>query len=328
VKSYGTLEQPFPELPPAASLYSVQWGGAIKWPTAPFSYAEKTGAADPLLTDSYTGTASFWFRINGTMPALEGGVSAVVPVVYVAGPRIFDTADGRNVDDYGFYIWVYTNPGDVFGLVFQIQRQIGVMLSQFRMDTSELFTGPSSLPTGLCDDKWAHFLLSWDTDAATGTLTVNKTSRTLYSNSFSQDTSAEVDPIGYAGAYVPWTQTPRFFGARAFYSEVESGPSDVTIGPADSLTENHLISLAHVWVDTQTIVTDAAKFVTGDDRPKALGPAGEFLDGAGDVILGTAPDFYFSGGPNGFVQNRATGGEVTLVGDPPVSQSVAVKIGA
>ena len=68
--------------------------------------------------------------------------------------------------------------------------------------------------------------------------------------------------------------------------------------------------------------------MTDDDRPKGLGPAGEFLDDDGEIIPGTAPDFYFSGGPSSFVANRGTGGEMTLVGDKPVSQSVAVQIGA
>ena len=336
---YGTPANPFPELPPAASFYSVHWaGGAVKWPTMPFSYLEKSGAASPLLTDSYIGTASFWFRINGTMLPPEGGESAVFPLVYVAGPRFFDTytyegADHvtyeANVHDYGFYIWVLKDGGGGLGITARVERQIDANWYAMAIESSDGFGSSGDLSADVFDNKWGHIKLVWDFSAETGTITVNKVDISTYVSTLGFDTSiiGGGDPIDYSPSYVPWGETPRFFGARGLYSEVESGPSEATIGPNDSLSENHLISLAHVWVDTQDIITDAAKFVTAENKPQPLGPNGEFLDEAGAVIPGTKPEFYFKGPPDAFIENKGSGGAMTLIGEPPVVQGITVKIG-
>lgn len=347
VIGYGSIATPFNEA--FGRIIQVGWGGTVKWPTAPFSYLQKSGAASPLLTDSSTGTASFWFRVNGTMTPPGDGTEAVFPVVYVPGPRFFDTFvhvidtsdDGtvtENVHDYGFYIWIHRSVPGKFGCVIQIERQPGDIQSVMSMDSMETESGPSSLDDDLCDNKWAHFLVTWDSAAGTGTLTVNKISRTVYYHNFAYDMTSIFpdDPsLPFESVDVPWTQTPGFFGARGLYSDVETPPAVATIGATPSLSENHLVSLAHVWVDQTNTITDATKFVT-DNKPAALGPNGEFLiddpesEDPDKKIPDptTKPAYYFKGGPSAFVQNKGTGGTTALTGDPPISQSVPVVIGS
>jgi len=286
----------------------------------PFSYLEKSGSAMPLLSDSYTGTISFWFRVNGTLAA---DVNKIVPIVFVPAPRLFSDAF-----DFGLSVFIsrITMLDDIGALRFsvQIQRQPGSLESIFEVESEETeSSSPAYLAPDLCDNKWGHFHAWWDALSATGLVTVNKIAYGPYIHAFSIDRSDPSSPqsVDYLPAQAPWTATPRFFGAWPNFDAA-------AVVPPDDLSANHLVSLAHVWVDTRRTITDVSKFVTDDGRPKGLGPAGEFLDDDGEVILGTGPDFYFSGGPSGFIANRGTGGEVTLVGAAPVSQSVAVKIGA
>lgn len=320
MKTYGTSENPFPELPPAASLYSVSWGGTVKWPTAPFSFLEKTGVASPPLTDSYTGTLSFWFRVNGTLGA---DTDKIVPILFVPAPALFS-------DAFDIGLSVFISRIDMLDAVsalrfsVQIQRQPGDIESIFQVETEEFeSSSPTYLAPDLCDNKWAHFHVTWDALNATGLATVNKLPYGPYIRTLSIDRSdpESAQTVDYVAAEAPWSATPRFFGAWPNFDAA-------SVIPPDALSANHLISLAHVWVDTHDIITDIAKFVTDDDRPAALGPAGEFLDDTGEVVPGTGPDYYFKGGPAEFAGNRGTGGAMTLIGEDPAPQSVPVKIGA
>jgi len=133
------------------------------------------------------------------------------------------------------------------------------------------------------------------------------------------DTSRPYQPVR-----VPWSQPPRFFGAFLHYEPTEPGNADIaSIGPADPLARNHLVSLAHVWISTSEIITDAKLFVDADGRPAKFGPEHEVIFKARTI----KPDFYFSGGPKDFVKNKGGGGVTTLAGEPPITQGVQVKIG-
>jgi hypothetical protein len=197
---------------------------------------------------------------------------------------------------------------------------------QFQVSSIESSGEEPSFPATIANDKWAHFLMTWDASGETGTLSVNKISMPAYVTTIgmelvdiSSDTTRPYAPI-----MVPWTETPRFVGALVHYGDAPSGEaSDVTIGPADPLLANHMISLAHLWISTSAIITDPAKFVGSDDRPAPL-EADYAVDVAGTKIR---PDFYFAGGPGAFVLNKAGGGATTLIGDAPIAEPAPVKIG-
>ncbi len=346
VPRYGTKDKPFPELPPAGSLYSVNWGGSVRWPTAPFSYLE---AGWPLLpppdpdpdkppppnprADSYTGTASFWFRINGSLdPARQDRI----PIVYVAGPRVLETYEFEgqdhniytgNVADMGFFIELTTDP--VSGALVvnaTLHRMPGTVWYTFQVSSRNFFGEEPSFDGNIADNKWTHFLVTWDAEDVTGTIAVNTFDKPAYFTSLgtevvdvSHDTSRPYAPIE-----VPWSETPRFFGALLTYTPTQPGSADIaSIGPAEPLQSDHLISLAHVWVHTRDRITDPAMFVDAAGRPAKLG-ADYAITYQSRTIK---PVFYFSGGVDPFLVNKGNGGETTLVGAKPTAQSAPVQIG-
>jgi hypothetical protein len=183
-----------------------------------------------------------------------------------------------------------------------LNRQIGGSHISNAIQTPD-FPG---IPKSLLYNAWTHFLVTWDFENATGTITVNKVDDTVSVT---------------AGGAVPvtWGESARFFGALAIYEDPEVDPA--IIGPAYPLDDNYLVSLAYVWLSTQQIITDVDEFVTDEDTPVMLGPDGELSSS------GNQPDFWFRGGPSAFVQNAGAAGEVELIGEAPIAQSISPKIG-
>ncbi len=333
---YGTPDRPFYES--LDHIAEFRSGGAVKWATAPFSYLEPgtisegvdSGIVQP--EDSYTGTASFWFRVNGTLASDE---QKFIPIVFVPGPRIFEGTPG--VFDIGFEIFLYRNP--ILGSMrcgALIHRQPGTTESIFLVDSE--FTqssSPTFLPMGLFDDAWGHVHITWDALSATGLMTVNRIPYGPYITAASTDWADPDNPltVAYEAYMAPWTETIRFFGARPDFDAV-------AVIPPESLSDNYLISLAHVWIDTVNVVTDVSKFVTDENRPARMGPGGELMipdPDAPEVESGqdppmipdptTRPAYYFKGGPSRFLENRGNGGPMTLVGAEPIKQPGPVEIG-
>ena len=333
---FGSPDHPYVEMPLAGYSAEVHWAkGVASWPTMPFSYLERLVQPSPAMADSYTGTAAFWLRVNGTMAGENPGSPSLgttdgIPIVFVIGPRHLAGEGGRGGHDQGFYIRVRGN-ADFFQVQVTLDRIIGnIRVLIEPVDT--VFGTTRSLPGNLCDEKWAHFLMNWDfsTGAGAGKLIVNKVERTIYPQSNSYDFVAPVLDIKTPSeipARVPWGQPARFFGAHTVLGEEGVPPQLV---PAAPMNENYKLSLAHVWISAQHKLDDVSKFVTEDNTPAKLGSNGEVVtvDVNGVVTGEFKPDFYFRGGPGEFVKNLGLGGEVKLVGDlPPTSQSISPKIG-
>ena len=330
MKTYGTLDNPFPELPPAASFYSVAWGGGqVNWPTRPFSYLECAVAAPPL-TESYYGTASFWIRVNGALTVdTEAPYYEIIPILSMMGPPRSD-----NLIDL-FEVRILNNTG---GQDLRINvlndRVIGtIRVVCEAVNGEESPSIPSGTPGSLFNNAWGHVLLTWDFLAQTGTITVNKGEMPNYPTSQSYDlgTSGDVSTPSAITAPVAWQDTARWFGAQSFVPEGDPEPP-ARAAPAEPLPANHMIALAQVWVSTRERITDVSKFVDADNKPAKLGPGGAVTIEVdpGDATKNTTvtPDFYFVGGPKAFVKNAGTAGEATLVGEPPIAQTVKPLIGS
>lgn len=345
ISTEGPPAKPYRENPPT-HFREVHWKtGTTTWPTKPFSYLQ-SGMAK--LAESFTGTASFWLRTNDVRWTITGTYEPHFNVVYVPGPRFYATyeyegADHNtylgNVPDYGFYIRIARTeepfiaiPGSLYCTLF-CERAIGDITSRFSFASDASISGPASVPGDIVDHKWAHFLFTWDLNAAgggRGTLTVNKVARTVYYNRASYDYNEEAaEPVDFIPQPVPWREPARFFGAEGIYTLPGAVP---TIGPAVPFLDNWFISLAHVWISTTHVIDDVSKFVSEDGTPAKLGKDGAvvFIDPAtGKVTDEHKPDYYFRGGPKEFVQNFATaGGAVSLLGELPIAQSINPKIGA
>ena len=298
ISTEGSFEKPYRENPPT-HFTEVHWAkGVASWPTMPFSYLERLVQPSPAMGDSYTGTASFWLRVNGTMAGENPGSPALgssdgIPIVFVIGPRHL-TGGG---EDAGFYVRV-RGDAEAFQVQVTVDRAIGNIRAVIEPVNTNYATS-FSLPGNLCDNKWAHFLMTWDlsTGAGTGKLIVNKVERTIYPRSLSYDFVAPVLDIKSPSeipAPVSWGQPARFFGAHTVL--FEDAPPELV--PADSMLANYKLSLAHVWVSAQHKIADVSKFVTEDNTPATLGSNGEVItvNEKGTVTGEFKPDFYFRGG--------------------------------
>jgi hypothetical protein len=338
LKTYGTLANPVPELPPAATFDSVRWrgGDTVKWPSEPFSYLH--AAATDELDDGFRGTLSFWARANGVLPGTEGfpgalthyGFTGVVfRIVVVPGPHAYDyysyvsndVTHIENVPDDGFQIYFARWNGGNAGLEVQVYSSRSDGTSQ----TVEWLSNKSASDAGqvaadVIDDKWAHFLVTWDFEASC-TIVVNKATKPVYEIFKYTEELPLHNRIAYNPQPVPWTQRSLWFGGALRY---EGEPVAVAqIGPGDPVTPQHIISYAHVWCSTTEVITDVAKFVDADGKPAKFGAEHEVIFKAKTI----KPDYYFAGGPEAFVKNKAGGGEMILAGKPPIAQSAPVKIG-
>jgi hypothetical protein len=336
LNTYGTLDNPFPELPPAASLASVHWqSGLIKWATAPFARLE-CSPAHPPLGDSMTGTLSVWVRCNGTMPGYNGfdtrfDVHGFV-VVATPGPRIGETVSATAVPDIGLYIWIdRNNETGSLNVYLHNRRAHGGEEAMAHIGTCKDFElDQSSISADLIDDAWAHFLIAWDWAEPTATIIVNKIASDIFTSGQSSQYASPGTEIGpYFPVAVPWGTRPRFFrnvsSTSGSISDPDTGfnsPLPPTVGN-DSFPADYMLSYANVWVSTKERITDAALFVSDENTPARL-EEGHAVTFNGRTIK---PDFYFRGAPNEFIKNNGAGGEATLIGSTPIAQSVPVKIG-
>lgn len=346
VPTYGKPDNPFPELPPAASLYSVGWSGTVRWPTAPWSYLD---CALDKVSESFVGTASFWVRCNGVLPAMEGSLSSMffgtqeapaVQLLCSPGPLVFDivsfVGDGfttfRNVPDHGLFLYLerYSGGRDELACNLYNNRSNGVVLTSVAITSQK--SVPGVIPSGLIDNAWAHFLVTWDLEgtgpgaaAGSGTLTVNKVAQDFVTQVGYTRDLVTLDDSGFVPAPVAWDKNALFFGGTVRYAELDTeGTAEPPVfGPRDPLEDNHMISFAHVWISARRQITDVRKFVDKDDKPAKFDEDYAVETPSGKV----KPDFYFSGGPTAFLENKADGGETTLVGDKGIVQPVPVKIG-
>ncbi len=282
MKSYGTLADPWPELPPAASLYSVQWaGGSVIWQTQYLLTgsaeirdtsrlnADATGNS---LDDSARGTAAFWVSVLHDTPDAS---FEIVVVVADAGTLLPQFPPVYNVLSVGMQN----------GLIIDgITKVPGWALNLGNGNTGQwvaFLAHPDSI--GNIVGKWSHILVNWDFAVPAASLWVNGAPQPLVQG-------------GDAG-----TAPPARWGTGA----------EINFFPAYFFEETYSLGLQDVWIDNKVRVSDPSRFFdAATGRGKPLGANGE-------LPIDRKPLFFFHGNPAGFVQNLGTDGPVTLIGDAP-----------
>jgi len=311
LKTYGTLDNPFPELPPAASFHSVSWSGvqAVKWMDSTYITAFRD---DLTISNSPRGTLSAWFKFPTVdrYTLFEGNNNDL---------RL-DITPGGYLDEFPTSGAVTVSTRFLFGAaangggVDEPYNQLVV----FEDNADIANTG-----------TWYHVYVEWDTSASTFLMKVNNA--TVASHIFPGDDYIgesytgppfdvpwKTDPLGEPGAFID------FFWFR------DSEPLHVAT-----------YSVAEFWLMTGATGVGVDKFlvsITNEETgvttytPKGLGANGEKPmtpppTAEDPEPAPVKPTFFFSrrGEPDTFLINRGAAGAFTLIGDTPIAETVSPK---
>jgi len=304
LNTYGTSSNPFPELPPAASFYSVNWGGveAVKWGPASALRSEAALA----VPDSATGTMSMWVKFHDDlfyeiMSFQDRGMSGFNPST--ASLEI-------NAGGYTDYL---PTPGP-------IQTSLRLSLQAQHDATDPPRPGMFYLDDLRISDfeKWYHIYMEWNTDAGTSVLKINGVTVPVYE--YPGDVYLDESHTGPPFT-THWSESV-VNSLAMFYNHVGDGPG---------------FSIADYWMDVDRVGVGVEKFVdleTG--RPRMLGAFGE------KPITPAAPEgepdpppvkpafFFHRQGSDAltFLENRGTGGVFYLTGDDPTPEPDRPKFAA
>lgn len=302
MNTYGTPENPFPELPPAASFYSVHWGGvkAVKW--KPSSALSNVAAL--AMADSATGTMSMWLKF---FDDFFYDILAFSDL----GMAGFDSSNAFLRINAGGYIDELPSPGPIeTSLRLWMQAQHDV-------------TDPPRPGMFYLDDlriadfeKWYHIYMEWDNNVGHCVLKIN---------------GATVPAYEYPGdVYLTESHTGPPF--TTYWSQSAAG----SLTLFDTLTSGPGYSIAEFWLEAGVTGVGVDKFLAASTNeetgvttytPKGLGDNGEKpltpppTEEDPDPTP-VKPDFYFSrrGEPDSFLINRGTAGDFALTGDTPSAE--------
>jgi hypothetical protein len=311
LKTYGTPANPFPELPPAASFYSVAWSGVkgVKWMDSAYITALRETLT---ISNSPKGTLSAWFKFPATdrYTIFEG----------VNNDFRLDITPGGYLDSFPTSGAVTVSTRFLFGAAAngggfeEPYNQLVV----FEDNANIADTG-----------KWYHVYAEWDTAASSFLMKVNNV--TVSGHIFPGD---DYISDSYTGPPfdVPWKTDP--LGEPDTFIDFFWFRYSVPLNVAT-------YSVAEFWLATGVTRVGVDKFLTSSTnpdtgvttyRPKSLGANGEkpMTPVPTEVDPDRAPvkpDFYFSrrGEPDTFLINRGTAGDFTLVGDKPIDETTSPK---
>jgi hypothetical protein len=288
VPRYGTLDNPWPELPPAASLYSVAWAGGAILITRPSQYTPLIIASNcpPSLTSR--GSWVTWYRseanehpfsdgffgvpVEGSSFSAELTVGATEawwgdPGIETSGeagfPRvIYESQDGNKnwtIRPADSFTTVHITPFEPID--FWWRADIGTMALEV----------------------WHCVMLSWIVGGA----------KSMVINDVIKDVVYEPEPF------------------TGYWDEGYQDDADA-IAPAPARLALLYTEGSHYdwWLSTEfidfTVVANRRRFITADRKPVPLG-----TDGSNGSPTGRKPEFFFHPGKTlaDFSKNRGTAGD-------------------
>ncbi len=308
MKSYGTPDNPWPELPPAASLYSVHWSGlqGVQWFEA--AYLHRGGLilpGDLPRLASARGTLSVWFKFNTAEPIslLSGDLYAYMLDVLPGGGigTLWSDESGPVSVRFVFAEAATSMSGS--------DPPLDGMWAMEDIDSSLSTGGDLKVGTGI----WFHVYAEWDSTTGYFVLKVNNRPATTAVISGSEF----FDPVlsGDPSFEVPWWQDP------LSPSPLPEGQDTIFFWMPNALQVDSRpkYAVADFWLDIERNHIGIDKFIdTATGTPRSLGKDGE-------LPTGKKPAFFFhrQGEPKTFCTNRGYAGDFTLVGSPPVSEPTA-----
>ena len=301
MNTYGTPAKPFPELPPAASFYSVGWAGVkgVIWDTTGVSYLHRS-LTNPT-ADSSAGTLSLWirFKVHSVAEIIQFGpyfTLFVAPSIGGVGINQSESGDASvYLSTKGRDVIVGETPGDP---PTPISAQPGLA---YEDDGNP----------GITDiNKWHHVYVAWDTDAGVGKIAVDGVNRTT----LIVESGTEEEGVYGAPFSVPWSLSvpgDDFFDTNILPFNIYSPPF------------GSQFSIAELWIDTTRYDVGKEKFIN------AATGSSPGLGDTGEIPMGTAPTFFFRrrGDAVTFIENKGIGGTFVLSGSEPTAEPIAVKVG-
>jgi len=300
LNTYGTLDSPFPELPPAASFYSVSWSSvkAVKW-----QYLSMlTDAGSTVISDSHKGTLSTWIKFDDTENNLiffYGGQSYVWLTMQAGGWLDSSPTSGAVVTSMRLWLRALDPEAP--------EDPVPLMVIEDQANISDI-------------NKWYHIYIEWDTDAGTAVIKINNATVTPYIFPGDDYLTASFRGPPFT---IPWGS-----GKTNDALDWPSGGSEVHFLDR-YYTPSGNYSIADFWLDVGRTGVGVDKFLASSTNPETgvstYTPKG--LGTNGELSTGPAPKFFFArrGTPDTFDTNRGTAGEFTLIGDAPLSESSAPK---
>jgi len=288
VKSYGTADNPFPELPPAASLYSVAWaaGGAIFISRAdPYMPLLLSSKCPALLTSQgswmswYYGTPGIIVR-DGTYGISETGMSFDFEISSgYAAPYWDDGLQGG--EDAIFSRIAYS---DAENVLHWTPRPVDSWTIVHRVEFDPYDFVVMSDVGLLPFEMWHCVMMSW---------VVGGAKSIVYDDTIK---SVGFEPDGWTGTWDGSYQDDS--GA------IPEAPERLALMSGEG---------GHYdwWLSTEFIdfnkIENRRRFITADLKPVSLG-----TDGAKGSPTGRKPEFFFHPGTTlaDFTKNRGTGGDV------------------
>jgi hypothetical protein len=288
VPNYGRKDKPWPELPPAASLYAVQWGGAAILITRPSQYTPliiashcpalltsqgswvtwyRSEAHEHLFSDGFFGVpdegSSFAAELKGGATQASWGDPGIVTSGDAGFPRIIYSSDDGNkhwtIRPADSFTTVYISPFEPNG--FWWRADIGMMALEV----------------------WHCVMVSWVVGGA----------RSIVINDVIKDVAYEPEPF-----------TGLWDGG---YQDDGDAIAPVPERLALLYTEG---SHYDWWLSTEFIdftdVVNRRRFITANLKPVSLG-----ADGSNGSPTGRKPEFFFHPGATlaDFSRNRGTAGD-------------------